>query len=263
MGDARPVADLHVHTTASDGELTLAAVPAAARAAGVECVAITDHDRYHPGLDDPVERRGGVTVVRGLELRVDADPRPVDLLGYAVRPTEALTAELDRLQRDRVERGAEIVARVESSLGVDLGIEAREGIGRPHVARAIEASDAPYDYQGAFDHLIGDGGPCYVPRRLTPFERGVELLSETCAVTSLAHPFRYDDPERALALTAHLDAVERYYPYDREVDAALLDRVIAERDLLATGGSDAHGTELGLAGPPREAFDQFAARALG
>ncbi|WP_129114190.1 PHP domain-containing protein [Halegenticoccus tardaugens] len=261
--DPPPVADLHVHTTASDGRLTLSEVPAAARTAGIDSVAITDHDRVHPGLDAPVRRLDGVTVVRGIELRVDAGERgagEVDLLGYGVRRTAALATELDRIQRNRVERGREIVARVEAHLGVDLDVEAREGIGRPHVARAVEASDAPYDYQDAFDDLIGDDGPCYVPRRIPSFERGVKLLSEACSVVSLAHPFRYADPDAALALTAHLDAVERYYPYERPVDPGPIDAIIEEHGLLATGGSDAHGRTLGLAGPPADAFEAFEAR---
>ncbi|WP_224333273.1 PHP domain-containing protein [Haloprofundus halobius] len=262
-------ADLHVHTTASDGRLTLDALPTAARAGGVEVVAVTDHDTFHPGLDAPVSVRDGVTVIHGLELRVDVSARTsedgqtasgdtgkrqVDLLGYGVRRTPALTDELDRLQRNRVERGAELIERVESYVDVDLDVEPRPGIGRPHVARAIDASDAEYDYQGAFDHLIGDDGPCFVPREIPTFETGVELLSEACSVVSLAHPFRYDDPEAALSLATELDAVERYYPYGFEVDESLVDEVVEREGVLATGGSDAHGTELGVCGVPRKAF---------
>ncbi|WP_224448194.1 PHP domain-containing protein [Haloprofundus salilacus] len=262
-------ADLHVHTTASDGRLTLDALPAAARAGGVDWVAVTDHDTFHPGLDTPVSVRDGVTVIHGLELRVDVSERSlgsgetasndagemqVDLLGYGVRRTPALTDELDRLQRNRVERGAELVDRVESYLDVDLDVEPRPGIGRPHVARAVDASEADYDYQGAFDHLIGDDGPCFVPREIPTFERGAELLSKACAIVSLAHPFRYDDPETALSLATDLDAVERYYPYEYEVDEALVDEFVEREGLLTTGGSDAHGTELGVSGVPPKAF---------
>ncbi|WP_224270534.1 PHP domain-containing protein [Haloprofundus salinisoli] len=261
-------ADLHVHTTASDGQLTLEEVPAAARAGGVDWVAVTDHDTVHPELDAPVSVRDGVTVIRGLELRVDVSERTlaggwtesdiagmqVDLLGYGVRRTAALTDELERLQRNRVERGAGMVERVESYLNVDLDVEPRPGIGRPHVARAIDESEADYDFQGAFDHLIGDGGPCFVAREIPTFEKGVELLSEACTVVSLAHPFRYDDPEAALSLTRHLDAVERHYPYEFEVEEALVDEVVERENLLATGGSDAHGTELGVCGVPPRAF---------
>lgn len=255
-----PVADLHVHTTASDGSMTVAELPAAARAAGLDCVGVTDHDRCHPRLDGPVTTAGGVRIVHGVELRVDAGELNVDLLGYGVRRTDALTAELDRLQRDRVERAERIVECVEDRLGVGLDLEPQAGVGRPHVARAIDDSDADCDYQGAFDRFIGADGPCYVPRDIPTFERGADLLSSACWFVGLAHPFRYPDVDAALALTEELDAVERHYPYGRPVDDGRLDRLVATENLLATGGSDAHDTRLGLAGLDAEAFERLCAR---
>ena len=260
MDSTEPVADLHLHTTASDGVLTVDRLPAAAAAAGVDWVAVTDHDRVHPALSAPVTDHDGLTVVRGIELRVEAGDARVDLLGYGVDPTPELAAELERLQTDRRERGRQIIDRVESRLGVDLDLDPHPGIGRPHVARAIADSDAPYGVDRAFAELIGDDGPCYVPRSVTPVDRGIELLSASCAVVSLAHPFRYPDPEAALKLAADLDAVEGPYPYDRPVDTTHLDRVREEHDLLVTGGSDAHDERLGRAGISGAAFDQFRRR---
>lgn len=265
-GDTDVVADLHVHTTASDGQLTVPDIPAAARDAGVECVAVTDHDRLNPDLDAPVTRRDGVTLIRGIELRVETGDQRVDLLGYAAEATDALQSEIERIQRDRVERGRRIIDCVESRLGVDLDLESHEGLGRPHIARAIAASDADYGYGEAFDRLIGDDCPCYVARDVPSFERGVSLLSEACALVSLAHPFRYPDPEAALALTTELDAVERYYPYEHDVAAselAALDAQIEREGLLVTGGTDAHATELGLAGVGRADFEAIASALPG
>jgi len=242
-------ADLHAHTTRSDGEMTLSEVPDAAREAGVSVVAVTDHDRIHPDLDAPVTEHDGVTFVRGIELRVQADDQRVDLLGYGVSPTPELERELDRLQRDRVERGRAIVENVEDRLGVTLDVDIGEGIGRPHIARAIDDHpDAPQDYEGAFDELIGGDCDCFVARDVTPFERGHDLLGEACGLVALAHPLRYPDPASALALTAELDAVERFYPYGRAVDTGPVERAIEEHDLVVTGGSDAHDHTLGVAG---------------
>lgn len=258
------VADLHAHTTVSDGTLTLERVPHVAHAAGLEAVAITDHDRYHPGFSNPVEVRDGVTLVRGIELRVDAVDQRLDLLGYGLEPTDALTAEVDRIQRDRIDRGRRIIENVEAHLGVDLDLQPREGLGRPHVARAVVESEADYESMDAvFDDLIGDDGPCFVARDVPDFETGVSLLREACALVGLAHPLRYPDPEAALALTDALDAVELFYPYDRPVDpddpgtldTRSVEAAIADEALLATGGSDAHGDELGKAGLPPAEWD--------
>lgn len=248
-------ADLHVHTTASDGAMALAAVPEAARRVGVEVVAITDHDRPHPDLDAPATERGGVTLLRGVELRVDSPKGAVDLLGYGVRETAALEDLVGRIQKNRIERGGEIIRRVEERLGIEIDLEPAAGLGRPHIARAI--ADHPgsgYDYERAFAELIGADCPCYVPREIPEFEHGVEVLRESCALVGLAHPFRYPDPEAALSLTSELDCVERWYPYGRPVDTDLLDRVVEGNDLLPTGGSDAHDDRLGRAGLEEEAY---------
>ncbi|GAD53317.1 predicted metal-dependent phosphoesterases [Halarchaeum acidiphilum MH1-52-1] len=274
-----PHADLHVHTTASDGTLALDEVPAAARRAGVEAVAVTDHDTLNTGLDAPLSERDGIEFVRGIELRVAAPAQRVDLLGYGVRETPALREETARLERDRIERGRRIVANVESRLGIDLGLDVEPGFGRPHVARAVVAHPGTdYDEVGAvFDDLIGEDGPCYVARDVPTFERGRDLLSDACGAVGLAHPLRYADPDAALALCESLDAVEVHYPYDRPVgqsagptggsvrgnasgetasddaDAhedgpARVERAVERYDLLSLGGSDVHDETLGVAG---------------
>ncbi|MFB6301278.1 MAG: PHP domain-containing protein [Haloferacaceae archaeon] len=259
------VADLHVHTVVSDGELTLDAVPERARAAGLDAVAVTDHDRVNPDLPAPVVERDGVTLVHGIELRVETDRERMDLLGYGVERTEGLVAELERLQRDRVERARRIVECVERRLGVVLDVDIAPGVGRPHIARAVDRSDAPLSYQDAFDDLIDDGGPCYVSRDVPSFERGAALLDEACALVALAHPYRYDDPAAALSRAADggLDAVERYYPYGRPVDQAAADALIDDAGLLATGGSDAHDRALGRAGLDRADWRAVADRLPG
>ncbi|MEY7849138.1 PHP domain-containing protein [Natrarchaeobius sp. A-rgal3] len=253
-----PYADLHVHTTRSDGSLELEAVPAAARHAGVDVVAVTDHDRVQP-FDEPLIEREGVTIVHGIELRVEADDgQRLDLLGYGVEPSGAVAAMTERIQSNRKERGRAIVDCVEDRLGVDLGLTAREGFGRPHVARAIDDHpDADYDYQGAFDHLIGSECPCFVAREIPSFDRGREVLADAAELVSLAHPLRYDDLEAALVRAAKLDAVELHYPYDREVDLEPIERTIERKGLLVTGGSDAHDAELGRAGLSREEYERL------
>jgi predicted metal-dependent phosphoesterase TrpH len=143
-------------------------------------------------------------------------------------------------------------------LNVALDVSFEAGVGRPHVARAVAASDADCDYAGAFERFIGDDGPCYVARDVPSVEHGAALLSEAAAVVSLAHPFRYAKTERALDLVSTLGAVERYYPYDRPVDGARLDRLIATEDPLVTGGSDAHDRRLGVTGLDREQWRRLA-----
>lgn len=252
------VADLHVHTTNSDGALTLSTLPDAAKRAGVDAVAITDHDRTHPELSTPVAHVDGVTVVHGIELRVETAGERLDLLGYGVERTDDLDSLVESLQADRIERGRRIIESIEERLGVELPIEPREGLGRPHIARAV-AEVTDYEYGEVFEELIGEDGPCFVARDIPSFETGRSVLADACGIVGLAHPYRYDDPEAALEYCAELDAVERFYPYGREVDSRPVERAIEAYDLLATGGSDAHDETLGTAGLDREEYRRFRA----
>lgn len=254
---AMVVADLHVHTTNSDGNMRLTEVPAAATRAGVETVAITDHDRIHPDLDAPVQVRDGVELIHGIELRVQAGAQRVDLLGYGVEPTEELISLVRGLQENRIERAREIVDCIEDRLDVDLDVDFEPGVGRPHIARAIAESDAPQDFGAAFEDLIGDDEPCYVSRDIPSFDEGRSILADACAVVGLAHPYRYDDTRSALDLVSHLDAVERYYPYGTDPDQEAVAGVLDRSNVLATGGSDAHDDHLGRAGLDRQAYHRF------
>ena len=256
------VADLHTHTTNSDGSLTLETLPEAAKRAGVEAVAVTDHDRVHPDLDRPLTRSGGIEIVHGIELGVAAGELRVDLLGYGVRRSERLREFLETVQANRVDRARRIVACVEDELGVELAVDVEPGIHRTHIAHAIDRSEASYDYRRAKDELIGDGCPCHVSRTVPGFDRGRRVLLEACALVGLAHPLRYADPERALALTEELDAVELSYPYDRTVDVAPVVAAIDDHNLVPTGGSDAHDDRLGRAGVDRATYDRVRSKIL-
>lgn len=251
-------ADLHVHTTVSDGALAPESVPSAAQEADLEVIAITDHDRLNDTFEEPVLEIAGVTVINGIELRVDPeDGERIDLLGYGITPTDALHTEIDRLQSNRAERGASIVTRVEEHLDVTLDVDIGPGIGRPHIARAVvDHPETTYETtDSVFADLIGEDGPCFVPRDLPSFERGVTLLKEACHLVALAHPLRYDEPDAALDRCGQLDAVERHYPYERPVETAPVQRALDRYDLLATGGSDAHDEEVGTAGLTKAAFE--------
>jgi predicted metal-dependent phosphoesterase TrpH len=251
-------ADLHVHTTASDGTLTLDEVPAAAQTGGVDLVAITDHDRVHPGLSAPVTQVDGVTILRGIELRVDARGQRIDLLGYGVKKTQALENLIEEIQQNRIERGRRMISAVESELNTALDVTIEEGFGRPAVARAIDESTAPYDYSQAFEDLIGHGCPCYLKREVPSFADAISILRSSCAFVGLAHPFRYPDVDAAIQCATKLDAIERYYNYRPQNasknDPGRIETVADANNLSMLGGSDAHSRTLGVAGPPLSAI---------
>lgn len=258
---SRVIADLHVHTTRSDGTIEPDAIPAVANRYGCLAIAVTDHDRVPPWTA-AIDVIDGVICIAGIELRVETEEAGrVDLLGYGVTATDSLVAEIERLQRNRAERARSMFERLETKLDVDLGIEPHPGIGRPHIARAVAAT-TDLDYQTVFDRFIGDDGPCYVPRDVTRFDDGIDLLEDASEAVVLAHPLRYDNLDAALALVDRLDGLEYDYPYEvATTGQAMLDRFVTGRELLLTGGSDAHAeADVARAGLDFDGFEPIARR---
>lgn len=249
------MADLHVHTTRSDGTVQPTQLPDIAAEVGLEAVAITDHDRLPP-WSDPYRIIDGLLLVSGIELRVDAgEIGRIDLLGYGIRPTDDLTRTVEELQVNRIDRARRMIDRLEDTLAITLDMDLETGVGRPHLAVAV-SEQTGLSEQAVFDRYIGDGASCYVPRDIPSFDSGRRVLEAACDFVVLAHPLRYDDPAAALSLVDELDGIEGYYPYESPVDRSILDLLLDDPALLVTGGSDAHTIDaIGRCGLDRPAFD--------
>jgi predicted metal-dependent phosphoesterase TrpH len=245
--------DLHTHTTASDGRLAPAALVALARQVGVTTLAVTDHDT----TDGLAEARAaaaerGVEIITGIEFGCELPHGEVHMLGYlfdAEHP--ALRARLAWLREGRVERGREMVAKL-NALGLPIRWErVREiagagSVGRPHVAQALIEGGFVADTNEAFSRYLAWGGPAYVPRRrLTPPDV-VALIREAGGVVSLAHPAHIPDLEDLLAplVEAGLAGLETYYGEYDEPTVARLAALAARFNLVPTGGSDYHAREI-------------------
>jgi hypothetical protein len=247
--------DLHTHSTASDGSDSPSAVVDAAAAAGCSAFALTDHDSVD-GLHEASNRANevGVEVVGGCELSCEVLRGTMHLLVYFVEPGRGpLDEALDRLQRIRDERNRKMADRL-CGLGLEVSYEEMweeaggAGIGRPHAASILVRKGYASSLSDAFDRYLARGKPGYVEKeRLSP-ERAINLAVESGGVAVLAHPFTLGLNRTALASrlrelrSAGLAGIEaiygRYSPEERE-DLAGLAR---ELDLVATGGSDYHGS---------------------
>lgn len=242
-------ADLHTHTTASDGTLPPADLVRRAHAAGITCLAVTDHDTFDGLPEAQAEAaRLGVAIVPGVELSTDGSGREVHILGYFCRtdggPLAGLLADMRAARRQRIE---EIVARLRGA-GVPLAAErvraiAGEGApGRAHVARALVELGCAPTVTDAFERYLLPGRPGYVPRRkLHPVE-AVRAVVAAGGVAVLAHPGLIGDDGIVRELVAAgLRGIEAFYPAHSPGQVrSYLD--LAERlGLIATGGSDFHG----------------------
>ena len=255
----RSCIDLHVHSTASDGTLSPAAVVCAAAEAGLHIMALTDHDTL-AGWDEAFGAcPPGLTVVPGLELSCvytasGQRPTSVHLLGYLVDPAHPdLVADLRRLQGERSRRGEKIVKKLVAAgypITWDRVREFADGgsVGRPHVGRALVEADVVASVDEAFVELLSATGPFYVRKADLDAVAGVRLIAAAGGVTVFAHPAagrrgRVVDEAAIAALAAvGLAGIEVDHPDHLPAESARLRVLAADLGLVATGSSDFHGS---------------------
>jgi len=249
--------DLHTHSSISDGTDTPAELVLRAQQAGLDVVALTDHDTF-AGLDEAVAegQRLGLTVLRGMELSCSRHGNSVHLLAYGADPAApALGAEMEKVRGGRMGRLAGVLQRL-AELGVPVSeqqVLAEMGnspsMGRPHIADAMVKAGHVRDRTEAFDRFLADGGPAHVQRYGIEIERGIDLVHEAGGVAVIAHPWGRGresvlppDLLRQLAAEHGLDGIEvDHHDHDLETRARLR-QLAADLGLLATGSSDYHGT---------------------
>lgn len=239
--------ELHCHTTCSDGTLTPTELVAAAAAAGVRALAITDHDTLS-GWDKAfaAAAKHDLEIVSGLELSTVHNDRSLHILGFY--PDRAiLEAPLKERLEGRKRRANRIVQNL-ANLGYPLELPARgEGIapGRPHIARAmVEAGYVPSERE-AFDRFLGEGKSAYVAYEKFSAAEGIQLLRSCGAVPVWAHAFLFQggDVETVLPelVAAGLMGLEVYHPNHTPSQMRRLLEWCDRYNLLITGGSDHHG----------------------
>ena len=244
--------DLHLHTVASDGRLTPAALVDLAAANGVSVMAVTDHDTVGSCREvaDAASRRG-IEAVAGIEITAVEAGRDVHMLGYFFDIDHAaLLAFLAEQRKTRVARAERIAQRLdELGMRVDvapvIAAAAARGrtIGRPQVADGMIAAGHVASRCEAFERWLGSGRPAFIPRAGAPPEAVIEIVHAAGGLISLAHPGRtgLDDPRIGQLAAAGLDAIEVYHS-DHTTEMVARYAALAERlGTLRTGGSDFHG----------------------
>jgi predicted metal-dependent phosphoesterase TrpH len=255
MARRMPRIDLHTHSDESDGTFTPSEVVRRAAELGLDVVALTDHDTTS-GLEEAGEaaREVGVELVPGVEFSAEHQATSIHVLCYWMDVSnEELQTELQRLRDDRFRRGEMMIEKLQA-LGFDISFErVREIAGggnivRPHVAQAMVEAGIVADEAEAFGRYIADGGPAHVPKHaLDPLD-SVDLIGRAGGVCVLAHPGMWGAqssvPDDLIAAMAERGMVglevdhTDHTPEQRAIYRAMADRL----RLVATGGSDCHGT---------------------
>ncbi|MER5738648.1 MULTISPECIES: PHP domain-containing protein [unclassified Streptomyces] len=272
--------DLHSHSTASDGTDTPAELVRNAAAAGLDVVALTDHDTTRGHAEAIAAAPEGLTVVPGAELSCRLDGIGLHMLAYLFDPEEpALLAERELVRDDRVPRARAMVDKLRL-LGVPVTWEqvariAGDGsVGRPHVAEALVELGVVPDVSGAFTtEWIADGGRAHVEKHELDPADAIRLVKAAGGVTVFAHPAAVKRgqvvPESAIAALAEagLDGIEVDHMDHDEPTRARLRGLAKELGLLVTGSSDYHGSRktcrLGEYTTDPEIYGEITRRATG
>jgi len=272
------VIDLHLHTTASDGLFEPAVLVDLAWRAGIRTMSVTDHDTT-AALSEAgrAATASGIAFVPGIEITAVHAGRDVHVLGYFIEREDAAFAEfLARQRADRVRRVGEMAEKL-ASMGKPVDREALlaplpngRSLGRPSVAKALVKAGHVADTRQAFDELIGEGKPAFIPRCGPCPADVIGIINRAGGIASLAHPglLRRDDLIPGM-IDAGLTAVEAFHS---EHDETTTHRYLAfaeRHGILVSGGSDYHGEKerrkaaFGTVGLPLDRFERLKARVTG
>ncbi|WP_052464636.1 PHP domain-containing protein [Geoalkalibacter subterraneus] len=251
-----PLADLHVHTTYSDGLFSPEEVVAKARHNGVHALAICDHDNID-GIEPAIgaARGSDLEIVAGVELSSQwQDLRDIHILGYGFDPhAPELFGELADFRDFRARRNEMIVQRVNEVLAAEgrtlldfrqIRRSAGGTVGRPHIARALIEAGHVRDNDEAFNRYLVR---CNVEKRFFPADQAISLIHRAGGVAVLAHPPLITDDSRVLLhlldafVGLGLDGIEAYNNAGSLDEVAELTALGRQRKLIVTGGSDFHG----------------------
>lgn len=264
-------ADLHCHTTASDGLLTPTELVRLVAKLGLKGVAITDHDTIQ-GWEEAVDAGENyqIQILRGIELNTNWHGKEVHILGYELDASSSyLLEKLKGLSKARLQRMHEILERL-ATLGINISedevrVYARgESIGRPHIAQVLINRGLVGSIREGFEQYIGIGAPAYVPRyKLTP-EEGIEIIRNAKGVAVLAHP-GINRLEEGIPdwVEVGLQGIEVWHSDHKPEDVTRYGTIAEQYGLLTTGGSDFHGesqkpgVEIGCWGVSLDVVEQI------
>ncbi len=243
-------ADLHIHTTASDGADTPREVVRKALDKGLAAIAVSDHDTL-AGVNEALQAAADfqLEVLSGVEVNTYYKGMEIHVLGYLIDPNnEEFTTTLRGLQEERLTRAEKMVGKLKK-LGMKIKMSrvlelSGEGtVGRPHIARALLEKKYVSSMQEAFNQYIGAGKPAYVPReKLNPVE-AIQLIIKAKGVPVLAHPgFSKVDHLLPSLIKAGLKGLEVWHRNHTPLMVEHYYKITKDCGLIPTGGSDYHGS---------------------
>lgn len=253
-------ADIHCHSSFSDGSMHPDELVAHAKEVGLQGLSITDHDTTasYPAVFKKAEELG-IEMISGVEFSTMHNKKTVHVLGYAYRIENEEIQSLCRRHVDRrKERNRKILDLLEKrGMPIHLDLEGQPK-GRPHIAQSLVEAGHVATFQEAFDRWIGNGKPCYTEGTPVSTQETIQVIQNAGGVAVLAHPQQLKNKSFVLELLQlNFDGMECHYGVLGTLPEYL--KIAEEKHLIITGGSDFHGSvkpkiPLGCSWTPEETF---------
>jgi len=242
-------ADLHMHSTLSDGHLSSFEVIKRAKDNKCDIIALTDHD-ICGYVEENIKyaKEQGIRFIPGIELSTTCENKPVHVLGYFrddSYQSEEMVSYYKEIKEAREERAKKFIKNLKEFFNIVITYEEvfsySSGIvARPHIAKAIANNYSEYSFDDIFVNFIGDNSKAYVPTCELSVKEGIELLRRNNCVVVLAHPTLLKENIKDFVINHNFDGFEGVYFRNKPGEEKEFRRIASERNLIITGGSDFH-----------------------
>lgn len=242
-------ADLHIHSTFSDGTLTPEEIVKIAKLEGLKSISITDHDCI--GSQYIIEESENINIISGIELSSEIKGLDIHILGYFIDcKNETLINTVNKLKEARIERVEEILFKLKKEnifIEIeDLEVKSTSSIGRSHIANAMVKKGYFDNYKTAFVNYLVQGKPAFVKGYKLDYKSALEIIIKSGGIATLAHPGQIYKSLEIEALVKELkcfglEGIEVYHPSHSKEQNNKFYNLAKKYKLLVTGGSDYHG----------------------
>ena len=266
MSEKKYLYDLHLHSTASDGQLTPSTLVKYAAQKGVTALALTDHDTI-AGINEAniAAAELNLLFIPGVEISVDSPFGEMHILGYGIIEREPLVGFLAMQNQNRLNRNLKIIEKLQDQ-GLDItydevvALASKNNadsasqmivIGRPHIAAILIAKSYVANHNDAFNLYLKDGMPAYVEREKTPPAEAIAIIRASGGLAVLAHPYQLGiisptlmDQAISTLVNDGLEGIEALHSDHDKSDQRFYKSLAEKYGLLITGGSDFHGSRI-------------------
>ncbi|CAN5466267.1 PHP domain-containing protein [soil metagenome] len=243
-------ADLHMHTSYSDGRLSPYDLIYKAKKNNLQAISITDHDNISALKESmQIGKELGVEIIPGVEISSEINGQEIHILAYFINgDDEKFVSFLKKIRDSRIDRVRQMI-KILNELGSKINAEEFIGrfaenisIGRPHIAMELVAEKFARNFAEAFMKYIGDNKPAYIKKVNPPYNETIKMISESGGLSFIAHPGKYVREEvMAELIRTGLDGIEIHHPSHSKSDLEYFTKIAADNFLLESGGSDFHG----------------------